>query len=312
MLGEYLLAAARGFIRKHPLPCYFTLTFVLSWGCIVLAVWASTGGLTPTPEQFRATVPITVPAMLLGPGVAGLLLTGVVSGRAGYRELGAGLLKWRVPGRWYAVGLLVAPVTMGGVVLGLWLVSGDYAPGLASSGDVAGMVIVGVVLGLVVGLLEEIGWTGFAIPRALQRYTILGTGVLVGILWSAWHFFVSYWGGSGANGGIAVSVFMSLWLVGLLAGQLTAYRVLMVWVYERTRSLLLVVLMHASLTTFQFILNPLTPGWPQQIYGLGYAITAWVIVAAVGASRKGESSAGRSAAWVRAPGQRPSIEFRQQ
>jgi membrane protease YdiL (CAAX protease family) len=189
-------------------------------------------------------------------------------------------------------------------VLGLWLISGDYAPGIASSGDIAGTVLVGAVLGLVVGLLEELGWTGFAIPRALQHYTVLGTGVLVGIMWGAWHFFVSYWGGGGTNGGIPASVFLSLWLVGLLAGQLTAYRVLMVWLYERTGSLLLAVLMHASLTTFQFILNPLTPGWPQQVYPLGYAATAWVVVAAVGAGPREEVSTDRSAARLRGRGLR--------
>lgn len=289
------MAAIQAFIRKHALPSYFALTFIVSWGGIVLAVAASTGGLSPSPEQFRRTVPFTVPAMLLGPGLASLLLTGIVSGRAGYRELGARLLKWRLPVRWYAVALLVAPVTMGAVVLGLWLASPDYAPALVSSGDILGTVLVGAVLGPVVGLLEEIGWTGFAVQRALQRFTVLGTGVLVGILWGAWHFFVNYWGGGGTNGGIPDVVFLSLWFVGLLAGQLTAYRVLMVWVYERTGSLLLAVLMHASLAAFQFILNPLTPGWPQQIYGLGYAAAAWVVVLAVGAARRA-SVPGRHAA----------------
>lgn len=282
------MAALRAFIRKHPLPSYFALTFLLSWGCIVLAVWAYTGGLSPTPEQFQLTVPYTVPAMLLGPAVATLLLTGVVSGGAGYRDLGSRLVKWRVAGRWYALALLIAPVTMAAVLLTLWLTSSDYAPRLATSGDKGGLLAMGALVGASVGLLEEVGWTGFAIPKALQRWSVLGTGVLIGVVWTAWHFFVIYWGGGGENGGVPLGLSLSLWGLGLFIGQLTAYRVLMVWAYEQTGSLLVAVLMHFSLAAFQIILNPLTPGWPQQIYGLGYAAAAWAVVGAVALARRAD------------------------
>lgn len=280
--------AVRESIKGHPLWSYFAVTFLLSWGCIVLAVWAYTGGLAPTPEEFQRTVPFTVPAMLFGPAVASLLLTGVVSGRAGYRELGSRLLRWRVGGRWYALALLVAPVTMAAVVLVLWQWSPDYAPRIATVADKPGTLLMGTVLGLVVGLFEEIGWTGFATPRASQRLSVLWTGILVGALWGAWHFFVSYWGGGGTNGGVPLEIFLTLWLVAMLIGQLTAYRVLMVWVYERTGSLLVAVLTHASLSAFQFILNPLTPGPPQQIYPWGYAAFAWMIVGGVALTRRHE------------------------
>ena len=271
---------------------YFIVTFALSWGCIVLAVWVFTGGLSPTPEEFQVTVPFTVPAMLLGPAVAGLLLTGLVSGRAGYRELWARLLAWRVDGRWYAIALLVAPLTMAAVVLALWSTSPDYAPRIATAADKPGTVLMGIVLGLVVGLLEEIGWTGFATPRARHRMSVLQTGILVGVLWAAWHFFVSYWGGGGTNGGVSAEIFLALWFVSVLVGQLTAYRVLMVWVYERTGSLLVASLMHASLSAFQFILNPLTPGVPQQIYPWGYAATAWLVIAGIAVGRRASLAAG--------------------
>jgi hypothetical protein len=45
--------------------------------------------------------------------------------------------------------------------------------------------------------------------------------------------------------------------------QLTAYRVLMVWVYDRTGSLLVAWLRHASLTaSLAFILRPQATGCP--------------------------------------------------
>lgn len=280
-------------VRRHPLTWYFGVTFVLSWGAIVLAVWAVTGGLSPTPEQFQLTIPVTVPAMLLGPAVASLVLTGVVSGRAGYRDLWARLRIWRVDGRWYLFALLVAPVTLAVPVLVLWISSLDYAPRIATAPDRTGTLVMGMVLGVVVGLLEEIGWTGFAIPKARQHYSVLWTGVLVGVLWGVWHFFVNYWGGGGTNGGVPLAAFMSLWVVSVLVGQLTAYRVLMVWVYEHTGSVLMAALMHASLAAFQFIFNPLTPGVPQQVYPWGQAASMWLVVAAVALASRGEMTGTR-------------------
>ncbi|MDQ0733188.1 CPBP family intramembrane glutamic endopeptidase [Arthrobacter sp. B1I2] len=274
-------------VRTHPLWWYYVVTFLLSWGCIVLAVWAYTGGLSPTPEQFQLTIPVTVPAMLLGPAVGSLVLTGIVSGRAGYRDLRARLFTWRVGWRWYLIALLVAPVTLAASVLALWLYSPDYAPRIATAADKTSIMIMGVVLGLVVGLLEEIGWTGFVIPRARKRFSVLRTGILVGVLWGVWHFFVNYWGGGGTNGGVPLEIFISLWLAAVLAGQLTSYRVLMVWVYDHTGSLLLAALMHASLAAFQFILNPLTPGITQQIYPWGQAATMWLVIASVSLARRG-------------------------
>ena len=62
----------------------------------------------------------------------------------------------------------------------------------------------------------------------------------------------------------------------------------MVWVYDHTGSILVAALMHASLTAFQFILNPLAPGVPQQVYPWGQAATMWLVVAAVALTSRGE------------------------
>jgi len=49
-------------------------------------------------------------------------------------------------------------------------------------------------------LLEELGWTGFAMPRLRLRYAVLGTGLIVGGLWGAWHLPINYWA-SGVTSG---------------------------------------------------------------------------------------------------------------
>jgi hypothetical protein len=65
-------------------------------------------------------------------------------------------------------------------------------------------------------------------------------------------------------------------------GQLPAFRVLMVWVYDRTGSLLVAILMHASLTASTLILQPLAvSGVALLAVTLAYAAATWVVVAAV-------------------------------
>jgi hypothetical protein len=68
------------------------------------------GGLTSSAWRSDPRAGLIGVALLAGPSVAGILLTGLVSGRTGYRELLARLVRWRVGLGWYAVALQTAPV----------------------------------------------------------------------------------------------------------------------------------------------------------------------------------------------------------
>ena len=115
---------------------------------------------------------VRVLALLAGPPVAGILLTGLLHGRAGFRDLLSRMMRWRVGARWYAVALLTAPLVMTAVLLALSLISPSssraYSPpatGLRSA--------VRYRVGLIGGaFLEELGWTGFAVPTLLRRATV--------------------------------------------------------------------------------------------------------------------------------------------
>ena len=126
--------------------------------------------------------------MLVGPSVAGILMTALVHGRAGFRELLSRLLTWRVGPRWYAVALLAGPLLGAATLFALSLTSPVFLPGILTTSDNATLLLVCIVYGLGAGFCEEIGWTGFAVPGLGQRYGVLATGLLVGLLWGAWHF----------------------------------------------------------------------------------------------------------------------------
>jgi uncharacterized protein len=263
------------FIKRHAVFAYYALAFAISWGGIVLTMGLD--GMFST----GATMTIAGGAVLIaGPSGAGVLLTGLIDGRAGLRRLVARLRHWRVGVRWYLVALLTGPVVMGATAFGLSLVSPDFRPDFAAADDTLGIVVAGIALGILVGVFEELGWTGFVLPRLRWRYGVLTTGLVMGLLWGAWHFpmFAGTTDPSGAlQPALVVAVFLFAWL--------PPYRVLMVWVYDRTESVLIAIVMHAAISATTFILasvgSEATSGIAILIPVLVWGAAFWVIVGAV-------------------------------
>ena len=102
--------------------------------------------------------------------------------------LGYRLRRWRVGARWYAVALLTGPLVMGATVFGLSLIAPDFRPDIVSANDKLGIVAAGIAIGLVGPFLEELGWTGFALAKLRLSHGVLTTGLIMGLLWGAWHF----------------------------------------------------------------------------------------------------------------------------
>ncbi len=129
------MKSIKAFIKSHPLLSYFALTFAISWGGFLIV--AGSGGIPGTREQFETPLPIAVLAMLAGPSVAGILLTSLLYGRAGLRNLLTRMTRWQVGARWYAIALLTAPLLMMTVLLPLWLLSPEFLLGIFASDDKA-------------------------------------------------------------------------------------------------------------------------------------------------------------------------------
>jgi membrane protease YdiL (CAAX protease family) len=280
------VADLRAFVRRHPAGSYFILTFAISWGGFFLV--GGRGFFAGTNWQDDPLFVFAVTALLIGPPVAGVVLTSLVKGRAGFRELAARLLKWRVGIRWYAVALLTAPLAMTVVLLALSLLSPKFLPAPVTTGEFAPLLL-GIGVGLAGGFLEELGWTGFAIPSLRSRRGVLATGLIVGVLWAAWHLPQGLWTASASSGPIPPILFV---IVGFLSSYLLPYRILMVWVYDRTGSLLVAILMHASLIASSIsgfgLVPPSISGVPFLIMFLAFTGLLWLIVAAVTAFHRGQ------------------------
>jgi membrane protease YdiL (CAAX protease family) len=233
------------------LRAYFALAFAISWGGALLAEGA--GG-----DRVHVFL-----AMIAGPSLASLALQGT----RGLRDLVARLGRWRLGWRWWAM-LLVAPACLAAVLAALALASPSFAPSRPSAA-VAASAFAG---GLVAGLFEELGWTGFATPRLVARFGWRRGAVWLGILWAGWHGLADFLFGA-RYGALWLPHFLE-WFVAL-----TAFRVLMTWCWTRTGSLLLAVLLHASFTGSQLLLWPAASPRAELLwYGL-YALALWLAAA---------------------------------
>lgn len=259
-------------IRRHPVACYFALAFAISWGGIVAVVGPT--NILATKQVFESLA--WVPPLLLGPSLSGIAVMAAIDGRPGLRALRARMFRARVGARWYAVALLTAPLYYLAVSLVLSRFSQAFLPALVTVDDPVGAVARAFIVGLSAGFFEELGWTGFAVPKLLSRRSVFATGTIVGALWGAWHIVPKLLGERAMD----TLAYAPIDLLSAIVA-LTGFRILMVWVYERTQSLLLAILMHASLTAGLFVAQPAVTGVPAVTLGVAQAIAVWLLVGAV-------------------------------
>ena len=251
-------------VRGHPVLAYFGLAFTISWiGCVLAAGHKFVRG-----ETLQAADGLLVfLAMLLGPSLAGVVMTVFLDGRDGLRELRSRALKGQVGAVWYAT-LLVFPLLIVVVVVALQaFVSNEFALTFA---------LLGIPIGLMAGFFEEIGWTGFALPRMLGTRGALVVAVVLGLAHTIWHLAADFLTASESRGVYWLPHFTMFIL------SMTAMRVFVVWAYANTRSVLLAQLMHASSTGSLAVLVPLSlsPAQDTLFYAV-YSVVLWGAVAVI-------------------------------
>ncbi|NJL21540.1 MAG: CPBP family intramembrane metalloprotease [Leptolyngbyaceae cyanobacterium SM1_3_5] len=188
---------------------------------------------------------------IFGPAFAAAILT-KLSGRSIWAWL-RHILRWRVRPVWYLVALgfpmlLISAVSVIFVLLGYpanFSLLSDRIPAYLS-----GLLFV-MVLG---GGQEEFGWRGFALPHLQQRYSPIVSTLILGIFWGLWHLPIV-----AANSEFQHSLAMETLLPILLLSlwQVIGYAFCLTWLFNRTQSVLLTILLHASFNTANEFLVPL-------------------------------------------------------
>lgn len=268
-------------LRRRPVLSYYVLTFVVSYGALVLLM--ITRGLPATQNQMDAMLQFAIPFFLLGPLTSGLLMTGIVDGRSGFRDLAARLCKWRVGGGWYVIAIFLAPALILGVLMALSIYSPAFLPGIFTVEEKTSRLIMNLTSAVVVGICEEVGWTGFVTPKLRRRYSGPVTGLIIGELWALWHVLpLAVLPSLVYSAPLSPAGYIAFRTLTTLFGGLVAFRVIMLWVYDKTQSLLVLVLMHTSLTAVNMLAQPENlAGTTNFIYDVVGLIAMWMVAGIV-------------------------------
>jgi uncharacterized protein len=271
-------SARQGLLARHPLVAFFVMAYACSW--LVWAPWVLGGdgaGLLPINISQTASGYLNATAILAGPTLAAFIMTATTEGREGVRRLLGRYVLWRVGLRWYMFALIGVPLIM---LLGTMVYSMEL-PNLGALGGPSYLLsyLLSFALVTVLGgpLLEEGGWRGFALPRMERLHGPLLASLILGILWALWHlpeFLVPSWTAAMGGGSIVDITLFTITAV--------TFTVVITWVFNNTRaSLLLAILVHASIDTFGgtlaaiFPAKAVTSAFP---YMIGFGVVALVLI----------------------------------
>lgn len=224
------------FIIRRPLPAYFLLCYAFFWGFLVPVI-VILGMLRLQPEVLPAWAqPIIVIVGSWMPNLAAVIVTGVLAGRDGFRQLLGKFLDYRIAPQWYLVALFPFPLAF--VAAGLYRLAGGAAPGNSglSAGFWAGLIILNLLQG---ATGEEAGWRGFALPRLQETYGPVKASLILGLVWNFWHFPLWFINGYSGTDLVIFILAFSVTIISLTF--------LLTWISSKTpNSLVPIVITHFS------------------------------------------------------------------
>jgi membrane protease YdiL (CAAX protease family) len=232
-------------VRRPPLPeaLLFTINaFGISWLCWLPLVAAN--------HQIGPISPSAAPLLILlgtfGPFLSAVAIVSRRSGWRGLVEFVGQAFRWRAGLQWYAA-VLLAPAVIRIVVLFVHVSKGGTPPDLSDATRwlaIPSTFLIVLLLGGPTG--EEFGWRGFLLQRVQPVTGVLWASLLIGVITALWHLPL-FWIPDTAQSHLPFALF---------ALRTIALSVISTWLYNGTRrSLLFVLLFHASLNT-----------WPNTLY----------------------------------------------
>jgi membrane protease YdiL (CAAX protease family) len=239
-------SGVKAFIKRNSLLSMYLIMFALAWSIMVPQALYTQGILSAPLPGFLE--------ILTGwaPGIAAVVVSAVVGGRAGVRDLLGRFLIWRVGVQWYLTSLfLLAFLILGGI--GLHIASGGEMPLIPAAGapawDIALTFVLFVLLGFLINT-EEVAWRGFALPRLQVRYGALLAALLIAIPEVLLHVPL-YWIEDSFIGTVGVGWFSAFSVAAVI---------IYIYVFNRTRSsLLIITLLHTSQNAWANLLSDNSP-----------------------------------------------------
>src|SRR5215207_2093963 len=167
----------RVLIKRNPIISMSIIMFILAWAIMIPQALYSQGVIS-------APLPAVIEIITgWAPGIAAVLVSSLIAGRVGVRDLLRRFLIWRVGIHWYIIVLfLLAAIIVGGI--GLHVLFDGAMPVIPAAGnplwDIGLTFLIFILLGFLINT-EEIAWRGFALPQLQARYGAWIAAVLITI-----------------------------------------------------------------------------------------------------------------------------------
>jgi len=201
---------------------FFFLAFFLSWYPYLLGkthLVRTSGGINP-----------------LGPAVAALIVAGIFYRWRGIKELLARYLPWRAHWTNYAIAFAL-PVLLVALAAAINMLLGAHRILSTQVSQWVDFLPRFVFVFLFVGLGEETGWRGFALPELQKNYSPLVASLVIAMFWAAWHIPLM---GVEFKGAV-----IPAFLLSVVAGS-----VVLAWLFNRGNGgLLPIPVLHATVNT---------------------------------------------------------------
>jgi len=235
-----------------PAWAFLAIVFLISW----------VGGI-----PFRSHALALFPVLILSVAAAGIGCAGFFDGSRGVRDLWKRQTRWDL-GRWYA--LIFLPPAL--ILATLFFLRATAGPSFAPN-----FFPIGLAFGVPAGVFEEVGWTGYLLPKLSAHLGWKRASVLLGVLWGLWHLPVIDALGAATPHRRWLPAFFLAFVV-----LLTGLRIIMSWAATRTRSIAIAQLVHISSTGSLVVLGPkaVTAG-QETIWYAGYAVLLWIVASTI-------------------------------
>jgi membrane protease YdiL (CAAX protease family) len=253
----------RAFAAHRPVLTYLLLSFGLGWAFLMPPALAHSDALTL----------FVIPTALIAQLGAAVLVTALADGRDGVRALLRRTFRWRVNPGWYAVAVLGLPVlAVAGATAALGL---DALRVLFAQPAGAVAFLTGLAIVPLINLWEETGWMGFVQTRLQDRHGGLLAAVLTAPLFALIHLPLQI-----ANPPAQILLNMAI-----LVALAVPFRIVVGWLHNRTGSVLVAAIFHASfnVATSSVLFAALVPG--QDALTVTAAVLVVGAVAVVAATR---------------------------
>jgi membrane protease YdiL (CAAX protease family) len=232
--------------ERQALAAYLILTPLIS---LAVALFL------PLPPEVIALL------LLLIISTMAILFTALPEGRRGVVEQLMKLLDWRISLRWYLVAVLLPAGIIFASGMAAFLLG--WSPAFQIRIPSASQLIFNFVLVILIAVLEELGWRGYALPKLLNYRSPLTSALIIGIAAGLVHI---------GLGLAAERPWLPTFLVPL------GFSVIWTWLFVHTRgSLAMAMLFHFAIDYApQFVLDAPLPiaqaVWAQAIVSLAVAL----------------------------------------